>query len=88
MRLEQVAQYARAHQFDSFTTTLSISPHKRAAVINRIGEELAQTYGVAFYAADFKKEDGFKISCRMSQELGLYRQNYCGCIFSRREQDA
>ena len=86
MRLERTAQYASAHRFEYVTTTLSISPHKKAAVINRIGEELAQTYDVKFYGADFKKKNGFKISSQISRELGLYRQNYCGCVFSKRER--
>jgi predicted adenine nucleotide alpha hydrolase (AANH) superfamily ATPase len=54
-------------------------------VINAIGKELEKKYDVLFYEADFKKKDGFKISCQISEEEGLYRQHYCGCIFSRRE---
>lgn len=84
MRLERVADYASQHGFPYFATTLSISPHKSAQTINRIGTELAERHGLRFHAADFKQEDGFKISCQMSKELGLYRQNYCGCVFSQR----
>jgi len=84
MRLEKTAQWAKKEGMHFFTTTLSISPHKKAAVINRIGKELGKVYGLAYYEADFKKKDGFKISCRMSEEEGLYRQDYCGCVYSLR----
>lgn len=86
MRLKKTASHARENGFDYFTTTLSVSPHKKAAVINAIGKELQRKYGVLFYEADFKKKDGFKISCQMSEEEGLYRQYYCGCIFSQKEK--
>ena len=82
MRLEEAARFAGVHGFECFATTLSVSPHKSAAIINRIGRELGARYGIEFYEADFKKRDGFKISCRISRELGLYRQSYCGCVFS------
>jgi hypothetical protein len=85
MRLEKTAQFACAHRFSRFTTTLSISPHKKAMVINQIGRELHNKYPVTFYEADFKKHDGFKKSCELSKEHGFYRQNYCGCIFSQRK---
>ena len=85
MRLEKAAQYAREHGYHLFTTTLSVSPHKNAAKINEIGAEVGEKYGVRFHAADFKKKGGFERSVRMSNEAGLYRQSYCGCIFSQRE---
>lgn len=85
-RLEPVARQAREQGYPYFTTTLTISPHKRASAINPIGRELAKQESVTFYEADFKKGDGFKISVQMSHDAGLYRQNYCGCVFSRREQ--
>jgi predicted adenine nucleotide alpha hydrolase (AANH) superfamily ATPase len=83
MRLEDTARFAADHGYEYFTTTLSVSPHKRAEVINRLGHQLAEAYAVSFHAADFKKKDGFKISCELSQRFGLYRQTYCGCLFSR-----
>lgn len=87
LRLEQTARFAIEHGYDCFTTTLSISPHKKAAVLNSIGEDLACRYGLNFYSADFKKKDGYKISCQLSKEYGLYRQDYCGCIYSRAERE-
>jgi len=85
-RLEQVARYTREHGYDIFTTTLSISPHKKADNINLIGDELAKKYGVKYLEADWKKQDGFKHSCELSREQGFYRQDYCGYIFSRAER--
>lgn len=81
-RLERTAQEAKRLGIDYFSTTLSVSPHKKAAVINRIGKEVEDVHGVFFYEADFKKNDGFKESCRLSEAEGLYRQKYCGCEFS------
>jgi predicted adenine nucleotide alpha hydrolase (AANH) superfamily ATPase len=85
IRLKRTALYARENGFDYFATTLSISPHKKAAMINVIGKELEKKYNVQYYEADFKKKNGFKISCQISKEEGLYRQRYCGCIFSQKE---
>jgi predicted adenine nucleotide alpha hydrolase (AANH) superfamily ATPase len=85
MRLDRTARLAAERGFDLFGTTLSISPHKKADTINGIGRDLADSYGVAFFKADFKKRDGFKIGCRISREEGLYRQDYCGCVYSRGE---
>lgn len=85
LRLEQAAVLAKAQGFDYFTTTLSISPHKNAAKLNAIGEALAQQYGVRHLPADFKKKEGYKRSIALSKEFGLYRQDYCGCVFSQRE---
>jgi len=87
MRLERTAQYAVDHGFDIITTTLSISPHKKADRINSIGTEVADKYGVEFLQADFKKKGGFQKSVIMSKRYNLYRQNYCGCIFSLREAE-
>ena len=88
LRMEEAAKEARDGQFDYFTTTLSISPLKNAYKINEIGEELAGIYQVRHLPSDFKKKDGFKRSIQLSSEYGLYRQDYCGCIFSKiaREQ--
>jgi hypothetical protein len=86
LRLAETAALAQQEGFSHFTTTLSISPHKRAEAINAIGRELGARYGLEFYAADFKKKDGFAHSLRLSREAGLYRQDYCGCIFSLEER--
>lgn len=85
LRLEEAAKIAAANGFDFFTTTLTISPLKNAAKLNAIGGELAAQYGVPYLYSDFKKKDGYKISCQLSAQYGLYRQNYCGCIYSRRD---
>ena len=86
MRLGKTAQFAAANGFDYFATTLSISPHKDADMINRLGEMIADMYMLKFYSADFKSNDGFKKSAQMSKEAGLYRQNYCGCQYSKKEK--
>lgn len=83
LRLCKTAQFARANDIGWITTTLSVSPHKKSAVINSIGEEIAKSHSIKFYDADFKKKDGFKISMRLTKEAGLYRQNYCGCTYSK-----
>ena len=86
LRLEAAARYAKANGFDYFTTTLSISPLKNAAKLNEIGEALAAQYGVAHLPADFKKKEGYKRSIELSRAYGLYRQDFCGCVFSKRER--
>lgn len=83
LRLEEAAKAAEKGGFDFFTTTLSISPHKNAQKLNEIGEELEKEYGVRYLYADFKKKEGYKRSIELSRIYGLYRQNYCGCGFSR-----
>jgi len=87
MRLREAAEYAKRLGCDYFTTTLTISPLKRADKINEIGFRLQEEYGVAFLPSDFKKRNGFKRSIELSAEYDLYRQNYCGCVFSRRESE-
>ncbi len=87
-RLERAAAYAAKHGFEWLATTMTISPHKRADVINPIGAHVCAKYGLQFLEADFKKQAGFEHSLRLSKEHGLYRQDYCGCEFSRRERDA
>lgn len=87
LRLEAAAKAAQKLSCDFFTTTLSISPLKNAAVLNQIGEEIGALYGIAHLPADFKKKDGYKRSIELSREYGLYRQNYCGCIYSQRESE-
>lgn len=82
LRLEKTAEIAKDKGFDYFTTTLSISPLKSSAIINGIGEEIAARYGIKFLPSDFKKKGGFLRSIQLSKEYNLYRQNYCGCIYS------
>ena len=77
---------ARAGGFDYFTTTLSISPLKNAQKLNEIGARLAEEYGVPYLFSDFKKRNGYKRSTELSAEYGLYRQDYCGCVYSLRER--
>ena len=84
LRLESTAKLAKELGFDYFTTTLSISPLKRADKINEIGEEIAEIYQVRHLPSDFKKKNGYKRSTELSKEHGLYRQDYCGCVFSKR----
>lgn len=84
MRLRRTAEYARDLGFDWFTTTLTLSPHKDADRVNEIGKRLAWELGVLFLEADFKKGGGFKRSLELSHKYALYRQNYCGCSYSRR----
>lgn len=84
LRLRETARRAETGKYDFFTTTLSISPLKNAAKLNEIGERLAQEYGVKWLPSDFKKKDGYKRSIELSKEYGLYRQDYCGCVYSRR----
>jgi len=85
MRLQKTAETAVQNGMTRFTTTLSISPHKSAEKLNRIGNEVAKQFHLQFVEANFKKQNGFKISCDLSREEHLYRQNYCGCVYSRRE---
>ena len=88
LRLDKSAAFAKKHGFDYFTTTLSISPHKNADWLNEIGEELGEQYGIMFLHSDFKKKNGYKHSIELSKEYNLYRQNFCGCEFSRRVYEA
>lgn len=83
LRLNETAKTARDGGFDFFTTTLSISPHKNAQILNEIGAELADIYKTKYLFSDFKKKNGYKRSCELSVQYGLYRQNYCGCIYSK-----
>lgn len=87
LRLEKTAHLAKENGFDYFTTSLTISPLKNAKKINEIGEELAEKYGVKFLPSDFKKKEGYKRSIELSKEYNLYRQNYCGCVFSRKTEE-
>ena len=82
-RLARTAARAAREGFDAFATVMSLSPWKKAAVMNRIGRQFAARHGIAFLEADFKKKDGFKKSVDLSRAHGLYRQDYCGCVYSR-----
>ena len=83
LRLEEPAVMAKKLDCDYFSTTLTISPLKNAQVINSIGEELSKRYGVKWLFSDFKKQEGYKRSIVLSKKYDLYRQNYCGCVFSK-----
>lgn len=88
LRLREAAIAARDHQMDYFTTTLSISPLKNARALNQIGEELAAEFGVRHLPSDFKKREGYKRSIELSRQYGLYRQDYCGCVYSKAQREA
>ena len=87
LRLEETAKLAAEQGFEYFTTTLSVSPYKNAVKLNEIGEELGEKYGVKHLPSDFKKKNGYKRSIELSAKYGLYRQNYCGCVFSKKESE-
>ena len=88
LRLEETAKIAKEGNFDYFTTTLSISPHKNAQVLNELGKEIGDTFGIPYLFSDFKKKNGYRRSCELSVEYNLYRQDYCGCVFSKAEAEA
>ena len=83
-QFEATAKYAKEHNFEYITTTLTISPHKNVALINKIGNKIATYYDVKWLDFVWRKNNGFLASIKRSKELGLYRQNYCGCIWSKR----
>ena len=87
LRMEEAAKLAKEGGYDYFTTTLSISPLKNAQKLNEIGERLAGEYGVAYLVSDFKKRNGYKRSTELSKIYGLYRQDYCGCIYSKNQRE-
>ena len=87
LRLEEAAKMAAEGGFDYFATTLTISPLKNAQKLNEIGEELSELYQVEHLPSDFKKKNGYKRSVELSALYGLYRQNYCGCVFSKRDAE-
>ena len=86
-RLCKTAETAKKLGCDYFTTTLTISPHKDCEFINRYGGQLAEEMGIAYLFSDFKKHDGYKHSIQLSKEYNLYRQDYCGCVYSRRAKE-
>lgn len=87
LRLKRAAEYAKNNGYEYFTTTLSISPYKNASWINELGYMLEDEIGIKYLYSDFKKEEGYKESIRLSREYNLYRQDYCGCVFSKEERD-
>ena len=87
LRLKETAKVAEELNFDYFTTTLSISPYKNSKWLNEIGENLNKEFKPTYLYADFKKKNGYKRSIELSQEYGLYRQDYCGCIYSKKERE-
>lgn len=87
LRLEKTAQIAKKHHFDYFGTTLTVSPYKNSKVLNEIGRVLQEKYNVAYLFSDFKKKEGYKRSIELSKIYHLYRQDYCGCIYSKKERD-
>lgn len=87
LRLREAAEYAVSGGFDYFTTTLSISPLKNADKLNEIGRKLSEELGIAYLYSDFKKRNGYKRSVELSEKYRLYRQDYCGCVYSKRDRD-
>lgn len=85
LRMDYAARLAKEKGFDYYTTTLSISPHKNAAWLNEIGQQLSEQYEVAYLYADFKKKNGYKRSIELSKQYHLYRQDFCGCVYSKAE---
>ena len=84
LRLDKTGQVAKENAFDYFATTLTLSPHKNAEWLNQIGEEVAGRYGVSYLFSDFKKKGGYPRSIALSKEYNLYRQDFCGCKYSKR----
>ena len=87
LRLNYTARMAREHGFEYFTTTLSVSPHKNAENVNRAGSAAGEVWGVKYLFADFKKKNGYLRSLQLSREYALYRQDYCGCLYSKPAKD-
>lgn len=86
LRLQKTAELAKQNSYDIFGTTLTVSPHKNAELINQIGESIENNLEIKFLQSNFKKQDGYKRSIELSKENNLYRQNYCGCEFALRKQ--
>ena len=86
LRLKKTAETAKSKGLDYFATTLTLSPLKNAELLNKIGEEIAAETGMSWLPSDFKKQGGYQRSVELSKEYGLYRQNYCGCVFSKKRQ--
>lgn len=88
LRLTQAAEYAQQNDIEWFTTTLTVSPHKNSQLLNVLGQKVATEFNVKFLPSDFKKKNGYKRSLELSEELNLYRQDYCGCEYSYNERFA
>ena len=86
-RLQKTAEVAKQSGFDVFASTLSVSPHKNTEMINNVGQQISKLLDIQFWPESFKKKDGYLRSIQLSKQLELYRQNYCGCKFSKRERD-
>jgi predicted adenine nucleotide alpha hydrolase (AANH) superfamily ATPase len=84
IRLKRTAEVANENNFDYFCTSLTVSPHKNSDIINKIGHAIGELVGIKFLYSDFKKRDGYKRSIELSHEYNLYRQDYCGCIYSKK----
>lgn len=87
LRLDSTARMAKEMNIEYFTTTLTVSTHKNSMIINEIGLDVANEHKVQYLVSDFKKNDGYRKSVMMSQELGMYRQDYCGCLYSKKERE-
>lgn len=87
MRLKETARLAKELQYEYFCTTLSVSPHKNAVKLNELGAKYSKEYDIPYLYSDFKKRNGYKRSIELSHEYGLYRQNYCGCVYSRMQTE-
>ena len=87
LRLDKTAEFAKNNNFDLFATTLSVSPHKNTTIINIAGQGASEKYQIDFLPGNFKKQDGYKKSIEFSKQYNLYRQNYCGCAFSKIERE-
>ena len=87
LRLEKTAIKAKENNYDYFGTTLTVSPYKNSKILNELGEELSRKYNIKYLYSDFKKNNGYKRSIELSREYNLYRQDYCGCIYSKIERD-
>jgi predicted adenine nucleotide alpha hydrolase (AANH) superfamily ATPase len=83
LRLRKTAEIAKQNNYDYFCTTLTVSPYKNSQIINKLGESISKEYNIKWLYSDFKKKDGYKKSIELSKEYNLYRQNYCGCLFSK-----
>jgi len=87
LRLEKTARLAKEHKYDYFCSTLTVSPHKNSKIINEIGENISKQYQIKWLYSDFKKDEGFKKSIELSKKYELYRQDYCGCIYSKKAKE-
>ncbi len=87
LRLDKTAKHAKDNKFDYFGTTLTVSPHKNSEIINSLSEKIAKKYNIAYIYGNFKKENGYKKSIELSKKYELYRQDYCGCIYSKKEKE-